>query len=166
MTIYEFIEDIVDSISAVKSFQFGSFKYVQGVLSNAVKNNDYAALYPMVIMVTNDFDYDVDSDANTVKQTYPLHLVIVNLTKREYTMQQRLDNNFKTILNPIYDSLIGKLKTYYSDENGKLPHNKKDHFFYSGTDAKDQNKLAERLDAVEITGLDFYINLNDCKYNT
>ena len=163
MTIYDFIKARVAEITAVKTFHFGSFKYVQGKMIEATKNSNYADYFPMVMMVTEGFDYDMELDDG--KQEYPLQIVIVDLTKQNYTTQQSLDNVFIPVLNPIYVELINKLKVYYSNEFSRLPHNKKDHFFYSAEEAKDQNKLAEYLDAVEITDLDFIIDLNSCVLN-
>ena len=157
MTIYEFIKARVTEISAVNYFEFGSFKYIQGRLSDYAKNNTYSNKFPAVFMIT-----DPQQKQHAVKSTYPLHLIIVNLTKRNYTTQQRLDNNFTTILNPIYDELISILSRYYTNDGNTITHTKTDHFFWSSEPAKDQNKLAERLDAIEITDLDFEIDLNKC----
>ena len=118
--------------------------------------------YPMLIFVTSDKVEKADADP-ALHTTYPLHIVLVNLTKSSYTTQERLENNFEPVLFPLYDSLIEALRPYSKNPAHELPHDKIDHFYYSASTAKDANKLAEYLDAIELTGLNLVLNFNENK---
>jgi len=159
MNIYDFIRDIASNLGL--NYQHGSYKTVQKYLMDSAKNGKpKTERYPMLLFITSDKVEKVDVNPS-LHTDYPLHLVIINITDKSYSTQKRLDNNFIPILYPLYDSLITALRPHSKNPYSELPHDKVDHFYYSASTAEEANKLAEYLDAIELTGLNILIDFNE-----
>ena len=157
--IYDFVGSICTEIGV--NYDFGSYKSVQKRLMNSARNGKpIASRYPLVMLVTSDKVEQAEVDPS-LSTTYPLHLIIVAISGPHWNDQKRLDDNFKAVLYPIYKQLLEKLRRYSKNIYSELPHSKVDHFYYSASTAKEANKLAEYLDAIELTGLEIKLNFNE-----
>lgn len=160
--IYDLVGNICTDIGA--NYYYGSFKEIQKHLINSIRNKKpIASRYPLVCLIT-DTKEDVNVNPNN-DTSYTLHLVIINTTKPNYTSAQRVAANYTPTLWPLYNSLVDGLRKYADSDFSELPHEKRDVFYYSPTDAKEANQLAEWLDAVEMTGVNLLVNFREKECN-
>ena len=158
-TIYEIFAEYAADLGV--NFDFGSFKEIQKRLVE--KSAGGVSRYPLICLVTPVPETKNPSPKYISEVT--VHLVIFAETRKEYTTAQRLENVFKPVLYPIVDALEAKITgmDYFdTDETGRLVYDYVDVFHYSATDAKEQNKLAAVLDAVEITNFKLNVLPQNC----
>lgn len=90
---------------------------------------------------------------------YRMNLVILALTKHEYTYEERLANVFKPILIPLYERFMNELGKVgvFSWPKGKRPKHKRFLRPYWGAQYNEGNKaflFCDPLDAIEILDLE------------
>jgi len=132
----------------------------------AIKNNDAVykeQKYPLVALFMDYPERFVEGMVN-----YTLHIVIMNLTDRNYLMEERDEKIFKPILYPLFDSFMIRLrrvgKFVWPGDMQYPPMNKVDRP-YSGI-VYEQGNLKyifnDRLDAIEISDLKISRTINKC----
>lgn len=144
-------------------YTFGSFKELQKLLID--KSKEQEDRYPLLFLLL-DLEEEMESEGKNVSassQTY----ILLNSTNKAWTSTQRMENQYKTVLYPLYESFINTIKSsiYFLDsldEYNNLPHIRKDRFYYSSTDAKEQNVLSAYLDAIEINNLELKLSQEVC----
>lgn len=111
--------------------------------------------YPLVVLI-QDFDYD---ENRISRANVSLNIVIVNETKEDYNTQERRDNNFTPILDPIYNNLmnaIDKSIVFSFTDDGWTTTRR----YYWGSSLTDANPFNDKLDAIEINNLNLSIPKN------
>ena len=144
-------------------YDYGSFKELQKKLVD--KSKEQITRYPLIFLML-DIDEAMEQEGKTLSASTQ-RLYIFNSTNREWSSQQRTEQNYKPVLYPLYELFISTIKesVYFTDsldEFNNLPHRRKDKYFYSVSDAKDQNVLAAYLDAIEITDMEIKLNQELC----
>lgn len=97
-----------------------------------------------------------------------LNIVIVTLTKKDYTTAQRYEKVFKPILYPLYYRFFDALRAsgkFTWKEYGKMPqHTKTDKPFWgvTGNEGNAKYIFNDPLDAIEITNLKINQHLKPC----
>ena len=147
------------------NYQFGHPKEVQQTLmeqtQDIVTRNQR---YPLLTLFLDFTEGIAQSDKDYISEA-EVSIVIVNETDRNYKAAERLEHSFKAVLWPLYKVFILKCEMsplFDVDAKFRIPHNKRDHYFYSADDAKDQNVFAAYLDAVEITNMDLKLQDTGC----
>ena len=83
--------------------------------------------YPLIMLI-QDIEESHGIDQN-VGYSFPVTIVILCLTNKNYTEQQRYQNVFKSLLYPLYESLIHEVKYYqffdFETGNNGIPSFKK-----------------------------------------
>ena len=137
------------AIPQLPNFYYGYWPEVANIL--AIKSqNSYA--FPAIILHANIPD-KAGADYRYSKEISP-SIYIVSQTKPTYSGIDRIENIYKPILYPIYERLIQEVKNskYFNlIENGReiVPHNVSD-LLYLNSEAKNQNKLNDFVDAIEV----------------
>ena len=162
MNIYDSIAQIVTLVNQdglQLNYLYGSAKEIQQMLVEASKEPAIREhKYPLLILFT-PVDIDVDSGLGIDYQTV-LNLVIVTDTEKTYHTHERIENVYKPVLWPLYESLMNHIRLsglFDIDSSGRIPHTETDRFFYSPLPAHDQNVFSAVLDAVEITDLELSV---------
>lgn len=160
--IYEIFAKIATEIGC--NYLMGSFKEVQKRLmeqSKDVRQRDIK--YPLLILTTPiPQQFGTNSKYEAIAT---VNLTLVTETQQIYTVQERLENVYKPVLYPLYNSLMGQITNMvYFDTNNidELEFNYTDFFYYSGDEVYTQNKLAAILDAITIENLELKILKQTC----
>lgn len=108
-------------------------------VTNYTKQN-----YPLVLALL-DITEDREQMGGSVYSEFQINFFIINKTEIDSTAKYRLENNFKTILIPIYEKLMTALKeSYYTIiENNLLPHSYTERYYQP-------NQLNDIVDAIEL----------------
>lgn len=148
--ITEIIADVVSNITwdSTLYFDFGNYIELSNKLNKKNRNNQKYPLFALVLDVT-----EREVEQWGVYKAYDFNLIIAYNTNQNYTSQQRRDNIFKLILQPLYRKLIDEIKLnrsrYFLIENDFIDHTKYDRYFL-GTETENQNRFNDFVDAIEI----------------
>lgn len=99
-----------------------------------------------------------------IKGEITVTLFIANQTEDNYDTEQRLENNFKPILYPIYQSIlkhIAQSGTFQTNGVDSIEHTQVDHMFW-GSDSADKSPFADKLDCLELRDLRLKIKQTYC----
>lgn len=110
---------------------------------------------------------DIQEEVSNGMIHYRMNLVLLALTKHEYTYAQRLETVFKPILIPLYERFISELGKVgvFSWPKGKVPEHKRFLRPYWGAQYNEGNKeflFADPLDAIEIIDLEISAQEQKC----
>lgn len=108
-------------------------------ISNYSKQN-----YPLILVLL-DISENREQLGGSIYSELSLNIFIINKTEVDVTAKYRLENNFKTVLIPIYEKLINALKnSYYTIiDNNLLQHNYTERYYQP-------NQLNDFVDAIEL----------------
>lgn len=111
--------------------------------------------YPLIILL-QDFEY---SESRIVRSEVSVDIIIVNETKSDYDTEERRENNFKPVLDPIYNDLMNAFNRsrYFSLTDGTWDVTRR---YYWGSELNNQNIFTDHLDAIEINNLSLTIPKN------
>lgn len=161
-TIYEIFSDIATNIGV--NYDYGSFKEVQKRLIEKGKDSvQRTDKFPLMILTTPIVE--TRGTEQKYLATVNVNLTLVAETSKDYTTQERLTNIYKPVLYPLFDSLMAELTNMeYFDTNdySRLEYTYTDFFYYSGSAAYEQNKLAYVLDAITIENLELNLLNQNC----
>ncbi len=130
-------------------------------LSNSVEDKNKK--FPLVCLFT-----DVRVTRNQPEGkfgTASLHLIIVNITDQHYTAQQRLDNNFKPVLQPIKTELIKQLsrhKQFSFDQDSEFIEIERYYWGREGLHGNVNNMFNDFIDGIELPRLKVVIDKKIC----
>ncbi len=119
--------------------------------------------YPFICLL-QDFTETNGGDYILLKD---LHLLIANITKQDYDAAQRYVNNFNPVLYPIYDLLryaIAENKSLRESDMDKIQHDKTDKVMWgkNGVYGTQGEIFTDKIDAIEITGLQLNLKKSNC----
>lgn len=144
-------------------FFYGHPKEINTVLARKDKTRSFK--YPAIFFFLG---LDVIRDSRGYFGKCSPVFAIVNETKGTYITQDRIDNNFKTVIWPIYEAFIQALQedVTVSPIGGNLMqfnHTYHDHYFY-GSDENAESKKAfdDQLDAMTIEFDELIIEKEKC----
>lgn len=134
------------------NFKFGTRIEVNGILDTESKDTSKKLMrFPLVWLFINEgrehdsLDYDYKTS---------LKMAFVHLSEVKYTAQQRLDNVFKKVLQPLESLFLATIQSpYFSDkfnfEYEKLTYTDYYRYFYGSSD-KNKTVLDAPTDAIEL----------------
>ena len=102
-------------------------------------------------------DLDENRDSPSYWAKINPTLAIVNETELSYNASDRLTNNFKPILHPIYLKFVEAIENSGKTTANNLVHTKRDHYFY-GSSLNNKSEFADNLDAITVEIRDLIIN--------
>lgn len=159
IVIPDIFQEIVEGLDLINVDGVDSVNFYYGnpiEINNNLVNLDMMreAKYPAIFLFL-DLDEIRDSPGYWAKINPTL--AIVNSTRIEYNASERLENNFRTILHPIYMSLIEAINTSPSTGLLFIDHVKRDHYFY-GSSLNNNSEFNDNLDAITVNIRDLIIN--------
>lgn len=118
--------------------------------------------YPLIALF-QDFT-ETMGESHFIRSSAVLNLVIVNVTSPDWTAADRYDNNFRTVLYPLYDLLIKHIVEsgfFHNVDSGLVDHEKIDRLYWgrSGLYGNESNIFNDRIDAIEIQDLTLDLRL-------
>lgn len=138
---------------------------------NKLKQKDTSSLkfnkFPLIALLM-DFTEVMGEDMTVRARTTDLTIVIITNTAPELFTNERYDQNFRTILYPLYDLLIKHItkSKYFKSGPGLVSHDKFDRPYWgrTGISGNEANMLNTAVDAIEVANLDLSLRLNNnCK---
>ncbi len=172
----DIISDIVDRMRADDSnpctgdapyYMYGHPLDVIGQLQAKDSNDVYKfRKYPVVILF-QDFDEDYGESHSIKSEVTGLNVIIATSTSPDYISEQRYTNNFKPILQPLYELFVEHLiasRQFLEIGEGLVPHVKTDRLYWgrSGLYGNEANIFNDYIDAIEIS--DLHLKLSKFKY--
>ena len=123
--------------------------------------------FPLIALF-QDFEETINENS-AIENEVSLTIMILSLTKQEYTASERYENTFKTELYPIYIELINQIKKHvaFQIDFGNVLHTKIDRLYWGkqALNGNDANKGGDFIDAIEIKNLRIKILKQSCKTN-
>ena len=148
------ISEVVASIPDArkpKLFTYGDGEYIADLLTALSQSRSKrSSIYPM-IAVLNDFP--------EVEDVITVQMVFANSTRKEYTNDQRKDNNFVPVLQPMLDAFFDACRRHPRiDGRYDFQHEKYD-LYSLGRKAIFDNRilLNEYVDAIQVRNLKLQI---------
>lgn len=129
--------------------------------------------YPVVILIC-DFEEQIGQN-KSIEYGYEiatLNFVIASTTDRNFKQPERLTQNFKPVLYPIYNALLESIlessSVYkFTGTIEDIPHVKYDRYFWGREKifGNDANTFNDYIDAIEIRGMKIKIRMPWCNFN-
>lgn len=149
------------------NYLYGHRTEINEILTNKESNADTKFKnFPLIWL-----DLDIEEDKNTstlIESESKIILVFVYKTKKEYTADIRLTDNFKLILQPLLDLFMLKLNNdeftpmFVKKYGETISYKKVDRYFYGSND-KNKSVFKTLTDAIEIEiDLKFKKNFKNC----
>jgi len=138
-------------------FRPGSLAEVDSLLINAnLKPEEQFGKFPLLWMIIEDPNERDHAFAPPVNLEYSLKLAMINTTKKEYKVIDRLDNNFIPTLKPYVTLFMCALKSVYfrlvfDFGEDEITDNYKEYFrYFYGSSDKNKMVFDSITDAIEI----------------
>ncbi len=111
--------------------------------------------YPLIVLFT---DVKIKSgEKNVVGILENLNISILGLSQANYSSRQRYESNIKTVLYPLYNTLINKIKSskYFIGTNPNLKHDLIERPFWGSSSkyGNVKNMFTDPLDALEMSNI-------------
>lgn len=103
--------------------------------------------FPLVVLFT---DITIDHSTPGFYGSTNLHLLICNLTSKDYTSPERTEKNFIPILHPIKNELLLQLQRHPGFTWPEEPTYQETDCYYYGSQANDSNIFNDKVDAIEL----------------
>ncbi len=159
IVVEDILSDVVKKSSVVVGFEL-SFQY--GTLREIVENLNTLGKggkvkYPLVALIEPFKQRITDDGARS-----SLRLLIATMTKKTLKADERLEQNYKPILFPAYEALIGEIKKVTISST--LDHTLINHFEMGRESLQGYDKaiLDDHIDAIEINDMNVLFRENKC----
>lgn len=158
-------KDEIPKFNLFLNFYYGHPKDIQKDVIDLVRNpNRKQHQTPLLAMFHNIQEKRGNSTDYISEGSVNFALIIDAQTK--WYPDERLSNSFKKCLHPLYDAFILAIKRaglFSMEPDVEIQHDYSDIYYYSASDAAEQNTLAIVADAIEINNMQltlFKNNLN------
>lgn len=155
INVDEVFKSIVESISTTERpvyFFTGYWPDFAALIQNREQSKTLKS-FPLVFL---DSNFSVTQEDKKLIQVKPT-IYIITRTKDYYSIQERLDNVYKPILQPIFEDLLkGMNANRQIMGEAYLPNTRKNMYFLQSQDSE-QNQLADIVDAIQINFTDIKI---------
>lgn len=166
--IEEILAGIVIKVSEKLGFpvyyMHGSLKEINARLAMLSQSGSgQAEKFPLVALL-HDYTRSRGDAFETVNAT----ILIANNTLATYISDERLEKNFKPVLDPIYLALLDEfnISPYFNTRSALLiSHTKIDHYFYgteAGTTGHVVNRFNDLVDCIELRDLELVLYTKNC----
>lgn len=163
--IVDLFDSIVKSMDVPVNYQFGHPIEINETLVNLSKISTNPERFPLICLLTDINEakgerFGIDSEVS-------LHIIIAQLTDKNYTALERMENNFKPTLYPIYTELLTKIarSKYFTQSTPELiQHTKTDRLMWGkvGVNGNEGLIFTDALDCIELTDIKLTIKNNKC----
>ena len=164
----DIVLEVENKIGYPVNYQFGDWSYMAKILAGMSKTPVASAnKYPLIGLfspfVENRTDYKVTSVS--------LKFIIATVTKKDYTNEERLENSFKSILHPVYNTFIEEIKksrAIQKNAQNIVKHKYVDNYRYGsyGIYGDGERKFDDAIDGIDISDMELEIKNNlNCKRN-
>lgn len=163
--IVDLFDSIVRSMDIEVNYQFGHPVEINETLVNLSKITTNPERFPLICLLTDINEtkgerFGIDSEVS-------LHLIIAQLTAKNYTAAERMENNFKPTLYPIYSELLTKIarSKYFVESTPELiKHTKTDRLMWGkvGVNGSEGLIFTDALDCIELTDLKLTVKTQKC----
>jgi len=149
--------DTVNTPVVFPVYDYGHSKNVANRIMERVKSNTYKGkILPMIALITNPDDIiEGVSDINYTASGFSIF--ILNERLKTWTEEQAYDNNFDTVLTPIYNLLIKYLKRSSYIDGSSVDTGQRINRPYLGSLGANANPFNIAIDAIEIRNLNLEI---------
>ena len=145
----------------VLNYQYGYVDELKNTLANYDKSPTYAGLkFPLVYLV-QPFTITRGEFRHYGKAT-GLEIFIINKTQQGIKAEQRMTDNFKPVIYPIYRELISQITksiAFVDSMPGKVTHRTTDLYYWGET--QQEKMINDVFDCMYITGMELTIK-NNC----
>lgn len=151
----------VDPLITGVHYQYGHYNDIKERLL-AKGKIDPAARYPLVVLFE---DFRVQNRTPGIFGIADVKMMVLHLSRKDITRQQREANVFKPVLVPIYDELLRQMKISGKFmQYGPFRHNRIDRPHWGDPVIYGNNGYLfdEVLDGIEISDLQLQTYLNNC----
>lgn len=152
---YNYLSDvmksIVENMTTCSNYEFGYWPDISNrLLNKGLTQQGQATKYPLIVLHSK-FKQSRFSQVGILMDTDPTMYILAR-TQTNYSPIQRIEQVFKTVLDPIYDELIQAIKdsTLIASISIKdLEHEREDMFLANASNGE-KNLLNDFLDVIEI----------------
>ena len=168
--IVDLFQIIVNSTSTaldrVISYDFGPVGEIEETLVSMLKDPVSAAgKFPIVMLIT-----DIDENKGLklgIESKVSLHLLIATQTEKNLTAKERMYQNFKPTLYPIYSEFINQIarsKFFQESASEVIQHIKTDRLAWGkyGITSNGKTVFTDLLDCIEIKNLNLNVKAQIC----
>lgn len=170
MALVIYIEDILAAITIRVSealntpiyYMHGSLKEINARLAQLSQSKDgQNQKFPLICLL-----HDYTRRRGDTYETAEITILIANNTLANYISDERLEKNFKAVLNPIYLELLRQLhlSPYFNTPSElRISHTKIDHYFYGTEGVGGVNRFNDLVDCIELRDLELIIYAKNCE---
>ena len=118
--------------------------------------------YPLIVLI-QDYEVNKDTANDAVFGEVSARFAIVNLTKPELKSSERYNENFRTVLFPLYDDFINAINDslrFVTQGETIVSHTQIERPYWGSHLTESKNIFNDFLDAIELTGVDLKISSN------
>ena len=124
--------------------------------------------YPFVAIVTDVAESKGERPDMDSRISLP-SVIFACITDEKMMVEDRYDNSFRPILQPLYEQWMHQLAKSFdvevADEN-LIKHTKTDHLFWGKSQLWAARQIAvDNIDAIEVNNLEFWVRKQQCKFN-
>lgn len=167
LVVKKLVDDTATALNREIFFDWGHYTEVFRNITEKSGGTTIKRKYPLVWLVmdmTEDRYGDIEP---SLYGSAPAHILIINDTKQDATMEQRERDVFDKILNPIYDELINQIKNSKYLSNSLpllLKHKKTNRYYWDGKDGDGvANLFGDYVDAIQIKNLVMNFKQQNCQ---
>jgi hypothetical protein len=144
------------------NYQFGHPTEITQTLDEWSSGTKDADKYPLIALL---LDTPMDKGYINVEAKLDLHFIIARRTEQNYKAAERLKQNFKPVLYPVYDEFMRQL--YFSgcfSDAMDPKHRQIDRYFWGkqGLYGNEKNVFNDKIDAIEIQNLKLTLYKQNC----
>jgi len=152
--------DLSDRFDSIEKPYF-HYGHSLELINDMLEKDKYAVDKFPIVYLLQDFTENHAVNNSSVQYTADVQLYIINLTDPNYYIADRYQHVFRTVLYPIYNSLIKNLKQYryFSFPIDKVPHSKTDLPYWGENNANFAN---DYIDAIHISNLSVPVAKTNC----
>lgn len=145
----------------VLNYQYGYVKELDETLQQWSKSREHASLRFPLIWVMQPF-VEVRGEKGIYANVEGLKLFIINSTDKTWKAEQRMTENFKKVIYPIYRELMNQINRHKAFESCYSRKHKLTDLYYWGE--QQSSVLTDPVDVGEISALELKIKDNpNCK---
>ena len=146
-------------------YMYGPVMEIIEKLRTMSEDEHFASVkYPMVCVVT-DIDEAKGIRPGMARVNIPT-IIFACLTDPKWSTEERYDNSFRLVLQPLYESWLRQLaRTNGIDvlDELSIPHTKTDRLYWGRTNVWTKSGQAvDCIDAIEVTGLELWVKKQVC----
>lgn len=155
------LETVVAAVKAalglsVLNYQYGEVEELNETLKQWEQDpNKFDEKFPLIWVAE---PYQVTRSNEGIYGTAEVNVFIINQTQKDWKAKERMENNFKPVILPIYRELLTQIgiSTSFDHPMSRVPEHKTVNRYYMGENR--QSTLNDVVDAMKISGMKIRIS--------